>query len=145
MPPAAGFDFPVGLSGTGPNVSVLDPDSNPNTVLDTGLPFYIRVEWSIAGGVAPLIAGTWYVSAYADSVGPGPEVQVGATMPVPLTGPLNFSTTITVPPGALPSASGSASSGVYELVTIITHTNVFGVATEMTGFAEGPLIQMRTP
>jgi hypothetical protein len=140
------FDVPTGLTTSGPTVEVYNAAGNVDRVLDTGESFSIQIDWAISGGSAPLLAGTWTVRAFAESVGPGPEVLLG-TASVALAGPLSFSATIPIPAPAgnqLPSGPPPI-SGVYKIVTVITHTNAFGAATEMAGFEEGPVIQMRTP
>jgi hypothetical protein len=149
------FEFPtVPVPSTGPTVTVLDPAQAPTTILDADQPFSLRIDWTIGGGWLPAIGGEWLVRAYAESVGPGDEKQLGVTMTVPLStwtpgpnpGERSFTTTINVAPGELKAEQPppDEQSGVYQLVTIITHQN-FGADTELAGFAEGPVIQMRQP
>jgi hypothetical protein len=140
------FEAP-GLSATGPTLTVVDPSGVPTNILDADQPFEIRVEWSISTSTAlTLGSGNWFVSVYAESQGPGPEQQVGATVPVALTGGTNFSATVNVPAGQLPAESTTPPvSGVYKLVTIINHQNGLGNDTEVSGFEELPIIRMRQP
>ena len=51
---------------------------------------------------------------------------------------------VAVPAGTL-AAESATSSGVYKLAVIVTNENPNGSATELAGFSEGPVIQMREP
>ena len=132
------FDLPQGLDATA-LVSLPDPDGTPNRVLDRNLGFRIHAQWTVTGGVSTTIGGTWRVRAFAESMGPGPEYDLGSvdTAVVPQD-PHTYISHILVP-------GNTMDVGVYKLVIVITHTNSLGVATEMTGFAEGPLFQIREP
>lgn len=136
-----------GLSGTGPTVTVVDPSGAPTNILDADQPFQLVIDWSIDPSTAlTLGSGTWSVSVYAESQGPGPEKQVGLTVPVPLTGGTTFSATVNVLAGELPAESTTPPrSGVYKLVTIVNHQNGLGLDTEVAGFEEIPVIRMRQP
>jgi hypothetical protein len=150
------FEFPPPLSGSGPNLQVLDPGGTPNTIIDTDDPFKLRVTWSVNQPGASLLGGQWTVVGYAESIGPGQEKRIGnpaslaVSAGVPAAGParLEYSVDIDVPANELlaeePSGSGQNSSGVYKLTAIVVHQN-FGGPTVLAGFVEGPVIQMRNP
>ncbi len=148
------FDFidpnPVHLTGT-ISTTVLDPDQNPNTVFERTSPWQIRVDWSMHGSIVAAIGGEWTLSAFLESMGPGPEGQVGvpqAPHPVPITSvPLagafpnqsrTYSHLIDVPAGV------PAADGVYKLVVLVQHSNA-GIRDRMAGFAEGPYVEFYTP
>jgi hypothetical protein len=145
------FEFPPALSGSGPSVTVLDPGGAPNTIIDTDDPFQIRVQWAVDQPGASLLGGQWLVRAYAESIGPGQEIQLTPAVPVNVSagvpgGPparLEYTANVNVGAGTL-QAENANSSGVYKLVAIVTHQN-FGGDTVLAGFSEGPVIQMRNP
>lgn len=137
-------DFAPYLVGDGPTVTVLDPDLNPNNILDSAQGGSVKVDWSFSGvlaGFVPIV--TFTVNVYAESMGPGPEVTVGTQVVSP-GAPLTA--TIAITSGQLP-AGGATSSGVYRLTTVITSSIVFpGVPTiqlPLAAFVDGPTIQMR--
>jgi hypothetical protein len=134
-------DFAPFLVGTGPDVTVQDPDLNPNNILDETLGGSVKVDWSFSGVLSFLVPLTTFtVSLYAESMGPGPEIIVGS-VPVPGTGPLTA--TIPITPGTLPGP-GPGVSGVYKLTVVITNTVTGSTTiTPLAGFVEGPMIQMR--
>ncbi len=57
--------------------TVLDNNGFPASVLDAGLPFTIRTEWTIDALAALLMGGEWQVASYVEAIGPGVEQQVG--------------------------------------------------------------------
>jgi len=111
-----------------PNI-LLGPGSVTATVLDNN------------GAPATLLGGEWQLAAYVESIGPGPEQQVGPTVTIPLTGATNYSADITVAAGTLPNNPAPPTSGVYKTVTVLTHTN-FGAVTDVVGIVEGPVLRI---
>jgi hypothetical protein len=137
----ADIQFPNVLFGPGTfTATVLDNNGNPSSVLDAGVQFTIHAEWSIDPVAALHLGGDWQVAAYVESIGPGPEQQVGPTQTVPLNGGTNYSTDIVVPP-TLPNNLGPGQSGAYKLVTLLTHSN-FGNVSDVAAVAEGPVLRI---
>ena len=143
----------MGLAGAGPDVRVLDPGLAPETIIDTGDTFTIEVKWSVEEPGAAVLGGRWLVRAYAESIGPGQEEQLGQTRRVnvanfvPIPGnpaSRGYEANVDVPAGTL-DAENATSSGVYKLAVIVTHENPNGSPTELAGFSDGPIIQMRNP
>ena len=141
------------LAGAGPDVRVLDPGAAPETIIDTDDTFTIQVRWSVEEPGAAVLGGRWLVRAYAESIGPGQEEQLGQTKRVnvanftPIGGPpaaRGYEANVDVPPETL-DAESATSSGVYKLAVIVTHENPNGSPTELAGHSEGPVIQMREP
>jgi hypothetical protein len=89
---------------------------------------------------ATLLGGQWEVSVYVESIGPGPEKLVG-TSTVLLNGGQTYNTTVTVTAGTLPDNPGPPESGVYKLVTVLTHRN-FGNITNVAAVVEGPVLRI---
>lgn len=67
------------LTGAGPDVRVIDPGGAPVTVIDTDDTPTIQVRWSVEEPGAAVLGGRWLVRAYAESIGPGQEQQLGQT------------------------------------------------------------------
>jgi hypothetical protein len=141
------------LAGAGPDVRVLDPGGAPETIIDTDDTFTVQVRWSVEEPGAAVLGGRWLVRAYAESIGPGQEQQLGQTRFInvgnftPIAGPpaaRGYEANVAVPAGTL-AAESATSSGVYKLAVIVTHENPNGSATALAGFSEGPVIQMREP
>ena len=83
----ADIQFPNTLLGPGQLLATVnDNNGNPTTVLDAGQQFTIDAIWSIDPVSALLMGGRWEIEAYVESIGPGPEQQVGGTVLVPLNG-----------------------------------------------------------
>ena len=123
-------------------LQVLDPDLNPNRVLQTNLDWNIQVDWNISGMIAGGLGGEWEVRAYVESIGTGFEGQVGPAMIVPLssapaTASRSYTTTITVPAGTPPA-------GAYKLAVLVNYSNG-GLPQQMAAFAEGPVLQFYNP
>lgn len=133
---------PTHLTGTITGLQVLDPDQNPNRVLQSDLPWSIQVDWNISGLIVGGLGGIWQVRAYAESIGGGFEGQVGADVLVdlntaPATPSRSYTATVNVPAGFLPD-------GAFKLVVLINYTNG-GLPQQMAAFVEGPVVQMYTP
>jgi hypothetical protein len=131
-----------------------------NLVLNPQQTFDIKVDWQIDGNIAELwlsalavASPNWVVTAYAESIGPGPEqILVAKDVPVlPLpsaNAPFAYSTTLTVPANTLPEENPGDPlvSGVYKLVVTVFLNSVFGSpGYDIMGFAEGPVIKMENP
>ncbi len=131
-----------------------------NLVLNPQQTFDIKVDWKIDGNIAELwlsalavASPNWVVTAYAESIGPGPEqILVAKDVPVlPLpsaNAPFAYSTTLTVPANTLPEENPGDPlvSGVYKLVVTVFLDSVFGSpGYDIMGFAEGPVIKMENP
>jgi len=131
-----------------------------NLVLDPTREFKIKLDWAIDGNVAELWLSAlaidspdWIVTAYAESVGPGPE-QILVTKNVPVNPlpsanpPFEYSTTLTVPPGTLAEENPGDPlvSGVYKLVVTVFLDSTFGsVGYDIMGFVEGPVVKVEDP
>jgi hypothetical protein len=131
--------FPADMTGN-IDATVLDPHgiTPPTTIIRVTDDWGVHVEWYIDGPAAPLLGGEWTVTVYAESIGAGPEMQLGnkvvdldTQLPAP---PRNYEATINVVAGTLPA-------GVYRLVSVLNYANM-GVPLEIAGFVEGPLVQI---
>lgn len=136
------MQFPNVLLGPGSfDATVIDNNGAPSSVLEANQPFTVHAQWTISPLAALLLGGDWDVAAYVESIGPGPEQQVGPTVPVPLTGTTTYTADIVVPAGTLPDNPVPPISGAYKLVTLLTHRN-FGVVSDVAAIVEGPLVRI---
>jgi hypothetical protein len=162
MPQQFDPNRPGEIQGEITSVLVADPvlaPNAPNHVLDPTKDFTITVTWRLEGPDVPLwLAGLapadWSVAAYAESMGPGPEVILAEE-----TEPrLNFTDlggfvkewthTLNVPAGSLaeenPGPAGP--SGVYKIVaTVFLNSNLGIPGFDMAGFSEGPIVKVENP
>lgn len=125
---------------------VLDNTASPSTILDANVPFSVTVNWTVPAALAPFLGGSFRLRCYAESIGPGPEQQIGGTVNVPVVpGQQNYASSINVPGNTLPGEGAGVPpvSGLYKMVTVIQHIN--GGATEGSGFADQPVVQLRQP
>ena len=120
---------------------LLDNNGAPSNVLEAAKEIQIRCEWVISPLAALLMGGQWEVAAYAESIGPGPELQLGQTVVVPLNGGTNFAATIKVPANTLPDDPAPPRSGAYKIVALLTHRN-FGKVSDVAAVVEFPVVRI---
>ena len=125
------IQFPAVGEGTF-TAKVLDNNGSSATVLEASKPIQIEVSWEIDSESARVLGGEWLVSAYVESIGPGPEQQIGPTRVVTVDGRTNYATMIVVPANTLPDNPAPPFSGVYRIVTLLLLRN-FGKITDTIG------------
>jgi hypothetical protein len=136
------IQFPNKLFAPGHfDIVVNDNNGTPSSVLDAGLEFTIDAKWSIDPLAALLLGGQWEVAAYVESIGQGPEQQVGKTKVVPLDGGDKYKTTVRVPAHTLPNNPAPPISGVYKLIVVLIHRN-FNAVSDVAAVAEGPFLRI---
>ncbi len=143
-------------------VEVLDPaipGHSPNLVLNPKKEFVIHLEWQIFGSDVPLyiaaLDNNWTVEVFAESMGPGPEIQIGSDRVAKDSGtgdgvsaPMVFKAKVTVARGKLPEGNpgNGGPSGIYKLTTCaFLNSNLGSVGYDIAGFAEGPVIKVEDP
>jgi hypothetical protein len=136
----ANIQFPNG-NGT-LSVTVKDNNGAPSSVLEADQDFTIDAKWSIDKYSAAALGGQWELAAYVESIGAGPEKQIGKTAVVLLNGGTSYSATIKVPAGTLPDDPAPPTSGVYKLVTVLLLRGPFGKVSDVAGFVEGPMLRI---
>ena len=138
-------NHPPVLSFNCSNIQVYEAAGSlaPTTIVSAAAPFDLSADFAfsdtLATGLVNLLASQpaishWNITYSAESLGPGPEVPLGAAHGIFISGQLSYTnpaTRITVP-------AGSLTPGVYKLVGVVTLPNLPGV----TGFYEGPTIQV---
>jgi hypothetical protein len=121
---------------------VVDNNGDPNTVLEAAQDFRIVCSWRISQAAANTLGGQFELAAYVESIGPGPEQQVGRTVTVPVTGNRSYGPfDIVVPGGTLPNNVGPGQSGAYKLVTLLTHRN-FGRVSDVAALVEERVLRI---
>ena len=142
------IEWPGGVSSA-MSVQVEDNTGNPTNILDAGEATTLKITWTVPPGFAGLIAGSFRLRAYAESIGPGQELQLGPTVTEPVVvGQGPYDADIAVPPSTLLGEGelfgGVPVSGVYKIVAVLQHLNG-GIASEASGFAEATFRMFRTP
>jgi hypothetical protein len=151
-------NIPNLIEGNITTVTVLDPASEfpfevGNRVLDPSKPFQVKVAWKITGPLRSLwlsaLGGNWNVQVFAESFGGGPEILLASDNSVAALAPPvgDYSVTVNVPPNKLDEGNpGSNVSGIYKLVVSVFLDSKLGPpGFDMTGFNEGPIIQVENP
>jgi hypothetical protein len=103
----------------------------PQTVLKKDAPFDITVDWQVPSAINGMLAAPanrFRLRAYAESIGPGPEQQIGADQLVDANAAdTNYRKTFTVPAGALLGEGelfdGVPVSGIYRIVVVLQLMN----------------------
>jgi hypothetical protein len=135
-----GFDLQSSMDCT-----VFDSGAAPQSVMDANVPFRVRLNWTVPAVLAPYLGGSFRLRLFAESIGPGPEQQIGQAVVAVAPGSTSYTTDIVVPANALPGegAGSPPVSGLYKIVAVVQHIN--GVATEGSGYSDGPMVQLRQP
>lgn len=136
----ANIQFPALGAGTF-TATVLDNNASASTVLEASKAIRIEVVWTIDDESARVLGGQWEVAAYVESIGPGPERQIGPTRVVTLDGRKNYGTTIVVPPNTLPDNPAPPNSGLYKVATVLLLRN-FGKITDVAAIDESPMVRI---
>jgi hypothetical protein len=140
------IEWPGGVSSA-MNVTVEDNTGNPIRILEADAPFTVKITWTVPSGFSGLIAGSFRLRAYAESIGPGQEQQIGLTVTEPVVlnqGP--YDADIAVGANILLGEGQGAPpvSGIYRIVAVLQHLN--GAApSDVSGFAEAGLRLFRIP
>jgi hypothetical protein len=123
------------------DAQLLDNNGAPSTVLEAGEKITIKTNWEISSLAALLMGGDFEVAAYVESIGPGPEQQVGPTVTVPLNGGTTYAADIEVPKDTLPNNLAPGQSGAYKVVVLLTHRN-FGKISDVSAVVEFPVVRI---
>ncbi|MEY8689442.1 MAG: hypothetical protein AB9M53_06130 [Leptothrix sp. (in: b-proteobacteria)] len=125
----------------------------PTQVLSANQPFQIEVSWTVPNQLISLVnppGDQFRVRAYAESVGPGQEVQIGSTMTVPASpGASTYTHTLLVGANTLlgegANFNGQAVSGLYKIACVLQHLSN-GTPTAHSGYSDNePMVMLKTP
>ncbi|HEX4949781.1 MAG TPA: hypothetical protein VFZ34_24160 [Blastocatellia bacterium] len=136
--------FPAGnINGSITPSIITDPGQPPTDIIEAGVPFTVRVNWSVNGPAVPMMAGNWNVAVRFESIGPGPELLLnapsvaftaGAFVP-PFTRNYNNLGVVNVPAGAL-------TAGAYSMVVLLTYTTPTGQPGPLAGVSDEKIVQI---
>jgi hypothetical protein len=124
------------------DAEVLDNNGAPKTVLDAGTDFIIRTRMDLSDDARLVLGGKFQVAAYVESIGPGPEQQVGPTVTHVNNGTTPVVLDILVGGGTLPNNPPPGQSGAYKVVTLLTHLDNAGNVDDVAAVAEGPVVRI---
>lgn len=140
---------PSGPTSSNMTVFVHDNDGLATEILDDSVPFSVHFHWAVPSSIASILGGQFRLRAYAESIGPGSEVALmpaGPLMVGVVAGQTAYDVHLDVAAGTLEGENVSPDrSGVYKIIGVLQHINTSGAATQVCGFAEGSMIQIRTP
>lgn len=141
----ADIQFPINLP-FGPSTftaEVLDNNGDPRNVIDAGLDWTIRTRTDLSNDAKNLLGGRFEYAAYVESIGPGPEQQVGALQVRVNNGTTPINVDIVVPGGQLPNNTPPGPvSGAYKVVVLLTHRDNGGVVTDVAAIVDGPVLRI---
>lgn len=147
----------------GPETSVITveiPDNwptapaGPPDILVASIASTIHIEWNVPAPYSTTLGGSFQLRAFVESIGPGPEMQLGADVIVPVVGgTTDYAADIPVPAGTLlgegelypppPAVDRVPVSGVYRIIAVLQHMNPG--PTWVSGFAEATLKMFLSP
>jgi hypothetical protein len=140
---------PFVLQDTDPVIAILDPDGNPNHVVDADDGFTVAIKWKLTGVLAPLISNTWHARLYAQPLGTGGLsgllVDTTAITAAPGLPGVEYSAKLVVTPAQTGAMHDPQGDGVYQLVVVVSHVNVFADRDTMAGFSQTIVIDVRKP
>jgi hypothetical protein len=139
----AEIQFPNAFFAPGTlTAEVLDNNGDPRNVLDAGQDFTIRVRTDLSANAAAFLGGTFEYAAYVESIGPGPEQQVGNTETRANNGTNPILVDIVVPANTLPDNVPPGQSGAYLPVVLLTHRDNSGQVTDVAAVVDGPVLRI---
>ena len=130
---------------------VLDNNTAPTEVLQAGVPFNIEVRWEVPAALAGLVgpADSFRLRAFAESIGPGQEMQIGEFTAPGVVNQTPYTAVIAVNPNLLLGEEqpfgGVPVSGIYNIVVVLQHRNG-GVSTVHSGCSDlEPMVMFKAP
>ena len=121
----------------------------PQTIIRTDQSWAVNVSWTTTGLVTGMIAGSWHLHVYLESIGPGADLDLtDAINPghiIPLTpgiSPVNYFVHIDVLAGTVIAPLAGI---LYKLAVTLTYFDASGAPGPMAAFEEGPLLQFYNP
>lgn len=144
----------LGLDGVVTKFEIVDPDGNPNRVLEITREWRVNVEWHLTGSGVDCLAGTWHVQVSLESMGDGYEGLVDPIVDVPYgdfipatSGPTHCHWKLPQPISIMPNEmqAKGIEPGVFKPIVLITYSNAAGKNRPMAGFREASLITLYDP
>jgi hypothetical protein len=137
-----------GIQATTP-LEVLDPSGIKSAlIIKSTDPFKVAMEFNILSGLVPLGPHLSYeVKYFAESIGPGPEYDLGAVGKPTKAGQVTYNATTPVGSETVRDIpAGTLADGVYNLGAIVSFKQDGATPTPypMTVYVAGPAIQVYT-
>lgn len=146
------IEWPDGPESSNMTVEVADnwpaTPAGPATILVAGIDSTAHIAWTVPVPHNLTLGGSFQLRAYVESIGPGPEMQLGADVIVPVVpGATDYAADITIPGGTLLGEGelfgGVPVSGLYKIVAVLQHLNPG--PTWVAGFAEETIKMFLSP
>jgi hypothetical protein len=117
----------------------------PSTILEVSKDAKVHVTWTLDGLLTQFVAGTWYVSAFLELMGPGTDLRLplvpGKAVPLtPQVGPVSYATDLDIPAGTI-TLNPDEDTRAYKLVVTLTYRSPSNHPGPMAGFVDGTVIQ----
>lgn len=117
----------------------------PRTILEADKDARIHVRWTLDGVLAPFVAGTWYVNAFLELMGPGRDLRLplmpGVAVPLtPRRGPVQYEAWVDIPANTI-TITDDEGTKPYKLVVTVTYRAPNNQPGPMAGFVDGPVLQ----
>ena len=130
------------ITGDVDSLVVLDPGFAPNTIIPRDQGCTVRINWHMNGLLALGLGGSWTVSAFLESIGPGIDRQFSVNVSLSagtIVAPnrKDFQADVPVPAGV--------NAGIYKLVVAVTYTEPGGTAGPLAAYQEGAMLQFFEP
>ena len=148
------IEFPSGPTSSSMTVEVADnwpvlPEGPPN-ILVASVACQCNITWEIPVPHSMTITGSFQLRAFVESIGPGPEMQLGPTQNVrAVLGQTAYTQPIPLAANTLlgegQDFNGVPVSGVYKIVAVLQHLNDDGNPTWISGFAEDSIKMFLSP
>jgi hypothetical protein len=140
--------IPLVLNGSIAPTLIQDPDALPTTIIKSTDPFKIEVNWNLNGSGMTVMDGTFHVTAFFEHIGVdvpggaqdanfGPK-NVAFSAGVGGAVNKNYKALIDVPAGAV-------KAGAYDLVCLLTFTNVFNQPGNIAASTDEIVVQIYDP
>lgn len=126
------------------DIDMMGPGKDPDDVIKKGEPFSLRTQVSFSGagaaafvGLGPIIRVTYF----AESIGPGNELELGTATATATIGQLVYDLTLDVPIGTSLQLNPEA---VYQLAASL-RIGALNAPAAVNGFSEGMPMQVYAP
>jgi hypothetical protein len=147
------IEFPTGPTTGNMTLEVPDnwpaPPEGPPNILVASIDCDCNITWEIPVPHNTYLGGSFQLRAFVESIGPGPEIQIGEKTVSTVAGKINYTESIRITGGTLFGEgqlhNGVPVSGVYKIVAVIQHLNDAGAPTWISGFAEDSIKMFLSP
>jgi hypothetical protein len=104
-------------------------------------PCRIHIEWRVSGSLVPTLDGKWQITGYAESIGPGIELQMGNVRLVDISEGVWINSTKRHYYTDIDVASSTFKPGLYKLVVTINLISSTGSPVPIAAYEELPIVE----